>query len=114
MDHEEFLPALVLKAISAMISRDRVELQKGYYSIRGGIELYFNEMDLYPGKFTSPRTRADCPYHLYKLNDSTGWRVDAPLMLISGDISDLEIRLAIYPMPTTGGFLIEYQDILVP
>lgn len=97
-----------------MVNRDRTELEKGHYSIRGHVEHYFNEMDLYPGEFSSPATEADCPYHLYKLNDGTGWRIDAPLKLASGEISDLEIRLAIYHIPSTGGFLIRYLDILVP
>ncbi|WP_342235351.1 hypothetical protein [Inquilinus sp. OTU3971] len=114
MDYEEFLSVLVMKAVSALVNRDRAELAKGHYSVRGSIEHYFNEMDLYPGEFSPPITERDCPYHLYKLNDGAGWRIDAPLKLASGEISDLEVRLAIYRMPTTGGFLIEYQDILVP
>ncbi|TSD83035.1 hypothetical protein FFK22_039850 [Mycobacterium sp. KBS0706] len=114
MDDEEFLSVLVLKAVSAMVSRDRAELQKGYYRIRGNIEYYFNEMNLYPGEFVPPATHADCPFHINRLNDGTGWAIDAPLKLTSGEISDLEIRMTIYHIPTTIGFLIAYHDILVP
>jgi len=45
---------------------------------------------------------------MYRLTDRCSAK------LVSAEVPDLEIRLAIYLMPTTGGILIEYQDILVP
>jgi hypothetical protein len=101
-----------VQILSALLAKDVGKLKVLAPEIRGGLEMYFAEIAVYPQTLVAPSADAEDLFWIIELPREQSWSVDAFFALESGENSDLDVRMTVRRESET--LVADIRDILVP